>query len=408
MNESSPIKVAYVLKRYPRFSETFIVNEILALEKQGVEITILALKPATEGVFHECLARVKAKVIYLPSLSQSPSKFVATLNRHIERYGIDAIGALLDQDTADLEHGLRAAEYAYNLGVDVIHAHFATSATSIARIASLLTGIPFSFTAHAKDIFHEDVDINSLNERLADAARIFTVSDFNVAHLNRIAPHCEGKLRRIYNGMPLDTLPIRGARATRHRVLTVGRLIEKKGVADLLRAIAILSSTFPDIRCDVIGDGPLSNSLACLSCELGLSDQVTFHGILPQQTVHRFMMEADAFVAPCVVSEDGDRDGLPTVLLEALAIGTPCVSTLVTGIPEVIKHHETGLLVEERNPRAIAEACASLFTDMGLALSLATAGRSLIEAEFDIDVNTQQLASEWKEIAVQTSSEQSA
>lgn len=399
MNSKRIFKVCYVLKRYPRFSETFIVNEILGLEARGIEVCIVALKPPVEGVFHESLSRVKAKVIYLPALSQNPAKFYDSLCGAIQDYGLPVVGELLDQNVADLEHGVRAARIAADFDADVIHAHFATSAAAIARIAARLSNRPYTVTAHAKDIFHQDVDERALSARLSDAARVITVSEYNVRYLSQQFPACKARIRRVYNGMPLQRLPVRGARASRARIVSVGRLIEKKGMEFLLQAIALLRDEFPDIHCDVIGDGPLREPLTDLARQLGVADQVTFHGILAQHSVHKYVCEADVFVAPCVVSDDGDRDGLPTVLLEAMAIGTPCISTPVTGIPEIIVDQKTGLLVPERSPQAIAEACSKLFRDMGLSLAVSAAAADLIRSQFDIQITTGSLAEEWRTIA---------
>ncbi len=398
MNKTDNLKICYVLKRYPRFSETFIVNEILALEAQGMEIHIVAIKPPTEGVFHENLSKVKAPVTYLPALSQSPTKFFHNLTKATSCYGLVAVGELFDQDIADLEHGLRVAKIVRDIGAQVIHAHFATSAAAIARIASRLTDIPYTVTAHAKDIFHEDVVQTALQARLCDAARVVTVSEFNLRHLTSLFPEATQNIKRIYNGLPLDVLPVRVDRAPANRVVGVGRLIEKKGMRFLLQAIAKLAQKFPQVRCDIVGDGPLRQSLMEQAALLGISEHVRFRGILPQHQVHQLMVQADVFVAPCIVAEDGDRDGLPTVLLEAMAIGTPCVATPVTGIPEIITHRKTGMLVPEGDAAAIFEACTMLFEDADLALTIAGSAAHLIAQQFDSARNTEQLISEWRSI----------
>lgn len=401
MTDHKPLRICYVLKRYPRFSETFIVNEILALEAQGAQIQIIATKPPVEGVFHENLARIQAPVTYLPQPTHSPRKFLALLADALDLFGSQRIAELLEQDVIELEQGIRVAKLAATFDADIIHAHFATSAAAIARTAAQLTSKPYSITAHAKDIYHQDVDAGELKNKFDDAARIFTVSDYNFSYLSSTFPSSSSVVRRIYNGMPLNQLPMRGAHAPGCRIAAVGRLIEKKGFKYLLQAIAKLRSQFPAVHCDIVGDGPLSAELQILAQDLGIAEKVHFHGILPQHRVHELMLRADVLVAPCVVSQDGDRDGLPTVLLEAMAIGTSCISTPVTGIPEIILNRETGLLVPERDSDAISAACTELFSNMDLTKTLASAARTLIEANFDIHQNTAELLREWRNVAEQ-------
>ena len=385
-------RVGYVLKMYPRFSETFILNEILALEELGTELEIFSLRPPADGRFHESLAEVRAAVTYLPHRLRADALW-ATL-RH-SRPALPELGDHLDELlAADPDVALAAVEIAVSARAHQIthlHAHFGSVAATVARLAGLLAGIGYSFTAHAKDIFHHDVDPADLRRKLADARAVVTVSDFNVTHLRDTFGPAADSVVRVYNGLDLR-------RFGRHRlgertpvISAVGRLVEKKGFADLVDAIALLAAERPDVRLDLVGTGPEEDALREQVQRLGLTERVSFLGALPQARVRDVVRRSAVFAAPCVVGADGNRDGLPTVLLEALAAGTPSVATPVTGIPEAIRHEQTGLQVPESSPRELAGALARLLDDPRLAERLADAGRQLVEEEFDIRRNARQL-----------------
>lgn len=396
-----PLRVAYVLKRYPRFSETFIVNEILALEKLGVDLRIFAFKPATEGCFHENLSQVRAKVTYLGTTTQKVSSYHAALVEAGQKLPSIStqLSTLFAEDSECVEFAIRIALELQQQPVDVIHAHFASKSATVARVASALTAIPYSFTAHAKDIFHEDVSFDDLRAKFRDAARIITVSDFNRRYLQQHFPEAQDRIVRIYNGMDLSRLQFSQALPVTPRIIAVGRLVPKKGFADLLQAIVRLIPRFPDLHCDLVGDGPLRESLEDQCADLGIKPHVTFHGLQAQHRVHQLITEAALFVAPCVVSEDGDRDGLPTVLLEAMALGTPVLATAVTGIPELIENGRNGLVTAQRDPAALAVACARVLTDPPFGEALRHAARSTIENTFNIDHTASLLSSQWQPLS---------
>jgi glycosyltransferase involved in cell wall biosynthesis len=253
-----------------------------------------------------------------------------------------------------------------------------------------MAGITYSFTAHAKDIYEQSVKTDALRLKVKNAAAVVTVSDYNREHLVRtLGPEAEG-VRRIYNGLDLGEFPAPAAEPARSgepEVIGVGRLVEKKGFDDLLRACAVLKREGTPIRCAIVGTGPEEPALRSMVESLGLSDRVRLVGARPRAEVIEMMRGAWALAAPCVVGADGNRDGLPTVLLEAMALGTPCISTPVTGIPEVVGDGRTGLLVAERNPEALAGAIRRLVTDRSLVASLCREARRLVEREFDIHHN---------------------
>lgn len=397
----APLRVAYVLKRYPRFSETFIVNEILALERQGVEVDIFAFKPATEGCFHENLAQVRARVTYLGTSYQKVSRYHETLALAIEQLpaASELLPALLNEDAESLEYGIRIALALREHPADVIHAHFASKSATVARLASLLTGTPLSITAHAKDIFHDSVSSADLALKFSTASAVITVSEFNRTYLQQTFPEASDRVVRLYNGMDLTRLPFATSKNGPPRALAVGRLVTKKGFADLLDAMALLREVAPDLQCDIVGDGPLRADLEAQCRALGLEKTVIFHGLQAQHRVHQMIRDARVFLAPCVISEDGDRDGLPTVLLEAMALGTPVVATGVTGIPELVEDRHSGLIVPQHNPSALANAAQQVFDNRDFAEALARAAREMIETSFNIEHTSAQLNALWRGLA---------
>jgi glycosyltransferase involved in cell wall biosynthesis len=388
------IRVAYVLKMYPRFSETFVLNELLELERQGVELHVFSLKRPNDGISHADVARLHAPVTYLPeSLPGLVARQLPALRRHTRRYLGVLARALRSRRLSSVKHVLQAGAIAPQLeagGFTHVHAHFASGTTSVALHASRLTGVTYSFTAHAKDIFLDTVRPVDLARKLRSARFAVTVSDFNV---RRLAPLANGtSLVRVYNGLDLDRFVRDGVpRARPPLALAVGRLIEKKGFADLVRACALLAANGTDFRCAIVGKGPLEPSLRELIRSLGVERRVELAGPVPRERLLELYPRAAVFAAPCVVAGDGNRDGLPTVLVEAMACGVPVVATPVTGIPELVEDEVTGLLVPEHDAEALAAALARILQDAQLAKRLATAARARIESGFDLTRNVASL-----------------
>lgn len=285
------------------------------------------------------------------------------------------------------------APFVKGLGIDAIHAHFASWAATAASFVSSMTGIPYSFTAHAKDIYHSGIDRRALADKIAKARFVVTVSDFNQAYL-KDALSQEGKagrVLRLYNGMDLDEVRPKAVEKELNLIVGVGRLRSKKGFPDLVEACRILDQRGVDFRCVIIGKGKQMAALQALISRHGLSRKVALAGAMPHRDVMRTVESARTVVAPCVVDEDGDRDGLPTVIPEAMALGVPVVSTPVTGIPEVIIDDQTGLLVNERDPEALAQAIERLLTSDTLCKRLSAAALSKVKSEFDLRENVGQL-----------------
>jgi glycosyltransferase involved in cell wall biosynthesis len=398
--------IAYVLKMYPRFSETFVLAELLELERQGVRLHVFSLKKPDDGVFHADIARLRAPVTYLPeSALLTPGVYAAAhrklARRDPRRYAAAFAAASASHRRTAWKHFLRAGYIAAELpklGVSHVHAHFASGPAAVAHHLHRLTGISYSFTAHAKDIYIESVDEDALAAKLRAARFAVTVSDYNRRYLSRLAD--PDRLVRIYNGLDLERFSPNGAPPDAPPlVLAVGRLIEKKGFADLIHACGLLRDRGVDFRCLAVGKGPLASDLATLVDELGLHDRVELVGPKPREEVLKLYRRASVVVAPCVVGSDGNRDGLPTVLVEAMALGVPVVSTDVTGIPELVEDGRTGLVVPEHDPAALAEAIGRIVGDQARAAARARAGRERIEERFDLRRNVGELRALLEEAA---------
>lgn len=388
-------KVGYVLKRYPRFSETFIVNEILAHEAAGQAVEIFALRPMEETHFQDRLGQVRAAVTRLPDKQENPEALWRLMGQAHQRLpGVwAALAEMHEDDGRDVAQAILLALECHKRGVTHLHAHFGTVATTVARLAARLAGIGYSFTAHAKDIYCDYAENVNLGRKLRDARRVVTVSDFNLAHLqDRFGPDA-ARVVRLYNGLDLRQFAFQPRPARAADIVAVGRLIEKKGFNILIEAVRLLRAEGTPVQCRIIGNGDDAAHLAAQIRSDGLEDLVELAGPRPQSEVVAMMREAAVLACPCVTGRDGNRDGLPTVLLEAMALGTPVISTDVTGIPELVRDGETGICVPEGDPQALAMGLARLLDDPQLGQRLAVAARAAIERDFDITANAARLRS---------------
>lgn len=386
-------RVAYVLKRYPRYSEAFVVNEILAHEIAGLEICIFALRPPSDPHFQEAISRVQAPVVYLSADHVRADALWSTLyevGSQIPRTWRQ-LNACGDASGSELYQALLLARELVARQIDHVHAHFATTAATVARLSSLFTDTPYTFTAHAKDIFHESVVRSELRQKIESAAGVVTVSDFNVHFLSEEFPDCSCKLRRIYNGLDLQEFRFAKPVQRQPKIVAVGRLVEKKGFESLIDACGLLRQAGIVFDCEIIGGGELELTLSSHIEQLKLESRVRLVGPRPLNYVKEAIRQAAVLAVPSVTASTGDRDGLPMILLEAMSLGTPCVATSVTGIPEVIRNEETGLLVPEGRPEALASALKALLSDIDLRVAVASAARCVIEANFEVHRNAEAL-----------------
>ncbi len=370
-------RVLYVLKRYPRLSETFIVRELIGLEATGATVGIESLLEPEPGTRHDDVADVAAVVRYLPRRPTESGPVCAAHLRVLARrpitWTLTAWRAARSKSWRRFVQAGMVADRARRERFEHIHAHFATAAAEVARDAAALSGRPFTVTAHAKDIFHTD-NANLLAGRVAGASAVLTVSHYNARHLRHVLP--DTTVRLVPNGL---APPVAMAPTSDGPILCVARLVPKKGVDLLIRSASTIATQRP---IEIVGDGACRPQLEALVAQLGLGDRVTFLGALGFDAVEDAYRRCSMVVLPCRIAPDGDRDGLPTVLVEAMARGLAVVSTDVVGIDELVVHGRTGLLVEPDDVGSLSAAIDKLIEDPGWARQLGAAARRTVLSDF--------------------------
>jgi glycosyltransferase involved in cell wall biosynthesis len=413
--------ICYVLKGFPRLSEMFIASEIARLEQLGLCLRLVVLKPADEEAHHQVVDRIRAQRDYLPavtSLSATPlarwlrdnfGAFLPALSRVARRRPaglVRAAAAAFAQAVRArrsfwswprkiyLKEFLQAAAGADLLldapDVRHLHAHFCHGATTVAWLTATMTGLPFSFTAHAKDIYCASLNPAGLLARKLDAARfVVTCTEANRAHLQ---PMTGTRVHRVYHGLNADfsRLVERAAAPSPRpsggplRALAVGRLVPKKGFDVFVEACGILHGRGVAFDAEIVGeDGEHEREIRRRITALGLEGHVRIAGPMPQSRLFEAYRGATAFCLPCRILDDGDRDGLPNVIVEAMACGLPVVTTGISGIPEVVRDGINGLLVPPDDAEALAAALVRLDGNTDLARRLARAGQATVRAHFD-------------------------
>lgn len=396
----SPQRVAFVLKGYPRLSETFIAQEIHALERRGLEITIVSLRHPTDKSVHPVNREIRAAVSYLPEyLYQEPLRVLRAWLAVWRRPGYAEAWRIWWRDLKRDATPNRVRRFGQALvlaaeldpGIGRLHAHFLHTPASVTRYASLITGRPWSCSAHAKDIW--TTPEWEKREKLADADWTVTCTAFGAEHLAALAAAGDGgEVALVYHGLDLARFPDnpqppsgRDGRDPGDPVvlLSVGRAVDKKGYDRLLEALALLPAESA-WRLIHIGGGPLRDALQTQARALGLESRIEWRGPQPQEAVLAAYREADLFLLASRVSDDGDRDGLPNVLVEAQSQGLACIATAVSAIPELIQDGENGLLVPPENPEALAAALQRLIPAPEARRRLSTAGAARVRSAFDL------------------------
>ena len=398
--------IAVILKGYPRLSETFIAQELHALEQRGLSLALFSLRHPTDRETHPVHAEIRAPLAYLPEyLHHEPARVWRAWRIARRLPGYRAARAAWWRDfRRDRTRGRvrrfgQALVLAAELPLEIVHlhAHFLHTPASVTRYTAILRGLAWSCSAHAKDIW--TTPEWDKREKLAACTWATTCTEVNAQHLRLLA----GPARRIdliYHGIDTTRFPSPGATlraldgsdpACPVTVLAVGRAVDKKGFDDLLRALAVVP---PELhwRLNHIGGGPLLRELEDTARALGIADRVRWLGPQSQAAVLDAYRAADIFALPCRVSADGDRDGLPNVLLEAQSQKLACISTRVSGIPELIEDGVTGLLVEPRATTALANALSRLIADPALRRRLGDAGFARTTGAFSMDAGADRLA----------------
>jgi glycosyltransferase involved in cell wall biosynthesis len=399
-------RVAFVLKGYPRLSETFIAQEILALERRGLEILIVSLRHPTDRAIHPIHRQITAALLYLPEyLHQEVGRIWRgwRQSRRLRGYSAALAAWLSDLRRDPTPNRIRrfgqalvlAAELPHDIGH--IHAHFLHTPASVARYTALLTGLGWTVSAHARDIW--TLPEWEKRTKLAEAEWIVTCSAIAHSHLAGLSSRPDA-VSLGYHGLDLERFesPPRHANwrngSDPHQpvlILSVGRAVAKKGYDDLLEALALLSADL-EWRFVHIGGGALAAALRLRAERLGLSDRIEWRGAMAQPEVLAAYRDADLFVLASKVAKDGDRDGLPNVLIEAQSQRLACVSTDVSAIPELIGHDVTGLVVPPGNPIELAEALERLIRDPEERARLGAAGEHHVRRHFSMEAGIDLLA----------------
>lgn len=401
------LPIAFVLKGYPRLSETFIAQEIAALEARGLDILIVSLRHPTDRHRHPVHDEIKAKVIYLPEyLYQEPLRVLRAWWKVRRWPTYPALRSVWLRDLWRDRTTNRGRRFGQALvlaaelqgKVSALHAHFIHTPGSVARYAAKLMGLDFSISAHAKDIY--TIPDWEKAEKLGDARFAVTCTSVGAAHLASLAP--PGRVTLCYHGLDLTRFPPPPERPPRDgsraddpvRIVSVGRAVAKKGYDDLLEALKRLP---PDLnwRFIHVGGGALATQLKETAAALGLSDRIEWRGAQPQAGVIAALREGDLFVLAAKVAADGDRDGLPNVLMEAASQRLCSLSTNTGAIGELIRDGETGLLVPAGDPARLAAAMTTLIRDPALRDRLGRAAEARLRAEFGIEAGIDLLAAKF-------------
>ena len=387
-------RFAYLFERFPSFGQTFCYREVAELSRQGITPPIFSIRNPKDEPAQDWDARVIQRVHYLPEEKElledvrracKKGKLTAEIIDALDKWGRRTDFLRLYQA---VYVGLRLQE----MGISHVHAHFTGMAARTAFWVHRFFPVTFSFTAHANDIFApRNFEIGL--DKLVDTARaIVTVSDFARKFLQERFPERADRMRRIYNGLNLAEFGRADFSSSPPLILAVGRLIAKKGFADLICACGLIAERGKSFRCEIIGEGPLENELRGQIERLNLQNRVALSGAKPQGEVRQRLAAANVFVLPSIIDPEGGMDNLPTVIMEAMATALPVVSTNIGGIPEMVIENETGFLLEPADASALADAIEKVIDDRLLAQRLGHAGYQRAQELFSIEKNVRELS----------------
>jgi len=382
------VDLAVIVNGFPRLSETFVLQELIDLERHGLRLHIVALRRPDEAVQHEALRELRASVEYLPELTASDRKialraaqaalFLNGRTRYLN--GLAEIIAAPDYGRALLRHATIFGHRLLRLGAPPVYIHFAHKPATIGRFAALLAGVPYALSAHAKDIWLTSPE--ELVHKVRGASTVLVCTEEARAYVSELARGAV-PVELAYHGVEIPAEARPAPSNPTPIILAVGRLVEKKGHEALLRAAAELRDRGVDFTVRIAGEGPEWPRLQRLTHELSLADRVLFLGPLTAAEVADEFANADIFALPCRRLPDGDRDGVPNVIVEAMARSIPVVSSTLEAISEAIIDGESGLLVPPSDPAALAAAIERLLSDEGLRMRLGATGRKRAAERFD-------------------------
>lgn len=380
------MKIAYVLQMFPKLSESFVLNEIVELLKRGHDVHIFSISRSCEMITHKEIEEYNL----LEQAHYFAPKLVFTNNPF--RFSMYFAKALIwslstgNISKNELKADVKLAYFATIMkekDVELIHAHFA-NVGSVARRLGKMLGLSYTLTVHAFDIYM-DQDTDELRKVMNDAESVVTISEYNKNYLTGEIG-VNNKIELIRCGIDLDKFKSqKKLRADdKIRMLTVARLVEKKGIAYLIKAIPMVIKEMPKCKFTIIGSGPLYDHLQQLVRDLDIERYVQFRGDVSDSELMQYYDDADMFILPCIITENGDRDGIPVSTMEAMAMELPVISTTVSGLPELVEDGASGILVTPKDEKAIADAIITLCKDSELRINMGEKGREIIEKKFNI------------------------
>jgi colanic acid/amylovoran biosynthesis glycosyltransferase len=383
---------AYLFERFPSFGQTFCYREVAELDRQGVAAPIFSIRNPKDEPPQDWDARIVERVHYLPEEKELLDAVQRASKK--ERLTPEIIAAL--DEWARRTDFLRLYQAVYvglrlkEKGISHVHAHFAGMAARTAFWITKFFPITFSFTAHANDIFAPRKFEIGLDKLVGTARVVVTETDYSEKFLRERFPERADRIHRLYNGLNLAEFGRATFSSDPPLIVAIGRLIAKKGFADLIRACALLVERGRSFRCEIFGEGPLENQLRAQIEELGLQERIQLPGPKPQHELRARLGAASVFVLPSVPEIDGGMDNLPTVIMEAMATGLPVVSTTIGGIPEMVVENETGFLVQPDDAVALAGAIEKVTKDRLLAQRLGEASYERAQNLFSIEKNVRE------------------
>jgi glycosyltransferase involved in cell wall biosynthesis len=386
---------AYLFERFPSFGQTFCYREVAELYRQGVAAPIFSIRNPKGEPAQDWDTRIVERVHYLPE----EKELLDDVHRASKKGQLSAeIIAALDEwgrrtDFLRLYQAVYVGLRVQEMKISHIHAHFAGMAARTAFWIAKFFPITFSFTAHANDIFAPRNFEIGLDKLVAAARLVVTETDYAEKFLRERFPERADRIHRVYNGLNLAEFGRATFSSDPPSIVAIGRLIVKKGFANLIRACALLVERGRSFQCEIFGEGPLENQLRAQIEELGLQESIQLAGPKPQHELRARLAGASVFVMPSVPEDDGGMDNLPTVIMEAMATGLPVVSTRIGGIPEMVIDNQTGFLVQPEDAVALAGAIEKLTNDRSLGQKLGQAGYERAQALFSIEKNVRELCS---------------
>ncbi|MEY2490508.1 MAG: hypothetical protein QOC70_2450 [Verrucomicrobiota bacterium] len=382
-------EVAYLLERFPSFGQTFCYREVAELERQGTKVHVYSIRRPVNEPKQDWDEQLVRRVHYLPDENALVREVARSLReRRVPEAAREALEKWGRQsDFLRLYQAVYVGLHLQQDGIRHLHAHFAGMAARTAFWINQFFGIPYSFTAHANDVFAPRDFVVSLAELLANAAAIVTVSDYAAEFLRSRFPEAAAKVHRIYNGVDLSRFHPVDFGSGIPAIVSIGRFIEKKGFTDLISACRLLKPRGRDFVCEIIGEGPLETALRSQIVRDGLESCVKLVGPQTQSQISLRLAHATIFALPCTREEGGGMDNLPTVIMEAMAAGLPVISTPLAGVPEMVENDVSGKLVPEHDPEAVCAALEYLIANPEQARRFGGRGREIAREKFSIETS---------------------